>query len=223
VNSFVGNDLIDFAAAHNRGRARQARFLERVLTAAEREWLALADDGDRGFALLWSAKEAAYKAAKKHDPALVFAPRRWPVEWDAAAARPPPREASVVVAVDARIAVRWEEGNGWLHCIAFLGAARTIDEAVGTIDEWRAMGEPPARARDGIVRAESVAARNLAGHLLLRHGFAGIEILRSPCGPRPGPPQVVVGTDRLAGVDVSLAHDGRFVATVVAIDDAHRG
>lgn len=219
MKSFVGNDVIDMLAAHNRGRAQQSRFLGRVLTESEREWLVLAGDGDRRFALLWAAKEAAYKAAKKRDANLVFAPRRWQVEWDAARMSSV-RAASVIIAADTRIAVQWEEGDGWLHCIAFIGAAACrMDGAVGTIDDWAVAGALTVRERDAVMGAESVAVRNLARRLLRRQGFDGIDILRVAHGARRGPPQAVLGHEPLAGVDVSLSHDGRFVAAVVAIDD----
>src|SRR3546814_10268436 len=54
--------------------------LARVLNADERTRLADEDAGDIGFALLWSAKEAAFKAAKKVQATLVFAPGRWQLE-----------------------------------------------------------------------------------------------------------------------------------------------
>jgi phosphopantetheinyl transferase (holo-ACP synthase) len=218
VKSLVGNDLIDFAAAHNCGRAQRPRLVERVLTVAERDRLKLVGGGDRGFALLWSAKEAAYKAARKHHPALAFAPRRWQVEVGAPAASPHPLAGSVALA-DTRVAVRWQHGDGWLHCVALLGESPDlVDEAVATSVELEADGDFSARERAGFTCTESGAVRNLAKRLLRHHGIGDIEIRRGARGARRVPPRAYAGGMPLCGVDVSLSHDGRFVAAVVAID-----
>lgn len=220
VTSFVGNDLIDFAADHNRGRSGQSRFLERALTPDERGRLARENAGDHGVALLWSAKEAAYKAARKRDPALVFAPRRWRVDVDSLAPGPGDRAGTVAIAPGALAEVRWQQGDGWLHCVALIGASPgVVDEAVARSIDVEAFGEFAQRERAGFSCRESGAVRNLAKRLLDDHGIRGIEIVRNP-GAQPAahrrlPPTVYAGESPLPGVDVSLSHDGRFVAAVV--------
>jgi phosphopantetheinyl transferase (holo-ACP synthase) len=239
VTSFVGNDLVDFAADHNRGRVAQPRFLERVLTADERDRVARDDAGDYAFALLWSAKEAAYKAARKRDPALVFAPRRWQVDVDSLAPGPGERNGTVAIAPGTTVIVRWQQGggsqhgdasqhdgawqhgDGWLHCIALLGASPGfVDEAVARSIDVEAFGEFAERERAGFSCDESGAVRHLAKRLLHEHGIRGIEIVRNPDAHsgarRRAPPAVYAGENPLSGVDVSLSHDGGFVAAVIS-------
>lgn len=224
MKAFLGNDLVDRAAAHNRGRAGQARFLARIATAAERERFARSADGDCEFARLWSAKEAAYKAARKRDPGLVFAPRRWQVEWAAPGTNAPASPGVVAMAADQAVIVRWHETSEWVHCVAIAGEPPDVVALdVGTVIAWdRADG---AREREhGAMRAESRAVRNLARDLLRRHGISDVEIVRTPVSGEAhrAPPRVVVGSTLLSGIDVSLAHDGRFVAAAVALDHGER-
>ncbi len=219
MTSFVGNDLIDFAADHNRGRAHQTRILERVLSVGERERMAPENAGDHGFALFWSAKEAAYKAAVKSDPALVFAPRRWQVEVDSLAPWQGDREGVVVLDQTTRVPVRWQQGDSWLHCIALLGEPPAIvEQAVAVSTAVEAHGEFSAAERQGFTSPDSAAVRHLAKRLLQRHGIDEIEVRRATSGRGLLPPAVYRDGARLPGIDLSLSHDGRFVAAVVIGD-----
>jgi len=219
VKSFVGNDLVDLGAAHNRGRARQVRFLERVLTRAERERMARENGGDDAFALLWSAKEAAYKAVKKHDPALAFAPRRWQVEVDSLTLSPAGNQGRVTIAPGTQVNVCWQRDDGWVHCIALLGAPPVLlDRAVASAAELDADGDFHERERQGFSCRESAAVRNLARRLLQRCGAGKVDILRTRQGGIRLPPRACTGEVPMAGVDLSLSHDGRFVAAVIATD-----
>lgn len=221
MKSFVGNDLIDFAATHNRGRARQPRFLERILTNSERARMALECDGDYGFALLWSGKEAAYKAAKKHDSTLVFAPRRWQVEVDSLACAQGGRMGSVAIAADTRVSVRWHGGNDWLHCVALLGEPpHILDRAVAVSTELEPDGDLCGGEPQQLACRESAAVRTLAERLLQRRGVSGIDIRRAPSGAARMPPRIYAGELALPGIDLSLSHDGRFVAAVITMDEA---
>lgn len=213
----VGNDLIDLRAAHNRGRAGNPRLLARVLTAAERDRLAGEGGGDDGFALLWSAKEAAYKAFRKIRPDLVFAPGRWQVSFDASSAASACINGSVGIDDDSRVAVHWRRTEDWLHCIAVLGVGPADVES-----EVLALADcPPSsfteRERAGFSRAESAHVRWLAKRLLRQRGFDGIEIVRDQHGTSRLPPRAFAAGVPLAGVDLSLSHDGDYVAAVIAL------
>ncbi|MEO8849398.1 MAG: 4'-phosphopantetheinyl transferase superfamily protein [Casimicrobiaceae bacterium] len=219
MKSFVGNDLIDLAAAHNLGRTRQPRFLDRALTVAERDRMAIENHGDYGFALLWSAKEAAYKAAKKHDLALVFAPRRWQVNVDSLVSSAGDRKGSVVIAADTHVAVRWQQGSDWLHCVALLGEPPSLlDQAVAVSTELESSGNFHPHELQRFACMESDAVRNLAKRLLQHHGISKIEILRASSGAVRLPPKVYAGATPLSGIDLSLSHDGRFVAAAITVD-----
>jgi phosphopantetheinyl transferase (holo-ACP synthase) len=217
MTTLVGNDLIALDAAHNLGRADQTRLLERVLGAAERRWLAVEGSGDAGFAMLWSAKEAAFKALRKYRPGQVFAPRRWEV----CVGDPNPageRRGQVVVDSLTRLSVRWRRDCHWLHCIALLGPAPArLDSAVWLIRDCGPPAPFSARERAGFHSGESAAVRWLAKRLLHQRGLDEVEIVRDRDGRSLRPPRALRAGVAVPGVDLSLSHDGDYVASVIAL------
>ena len=75
----VGNDVVDLKDAANSGKSRDSRFLKKILTDAEIEYVKNADGPDQALWSLWACKETAYKVIKKILPDIVFAPRQWQV------------------------------------------------------------------------------------------------------------------------------------------------
>ena len=80
----IGNDLVDLRARESAGRSRDARFVARVFTAREAELIARSSSPDAALWMLWAAKEAAYKVAKKLHPDVIFAHSRYEVTPDGA-------------------------------------------------------------------------------------------------------------------------------------------
>lgn len=180
----VGDDVVDLDDPDNVRSASRARFVARVCGDVEREALAGAPEPA---ALLWSffaAKEAAYKVACKLGPPPVLAHRAFTVD----------PALTWVRAGDRVLLLRVERGPGWVHAVAWSGEGAP-DASVGAL----AGGSP------------SDAARAL---LCARVGGPGLEVVR-PATPGSwdgrGPP-VLMRDGRPAGLDVSLSHDGRFVA-----------
>lgn len=176
----LGNDVVDLADAGG----RHPRFDARAFAAAELALIA-ADPGLR--AVLWAAKESAYKAARKAEPRTVFSPSRFVVELaDARRAR--------VTFGERRFAVELSPGDGYVHAIA------------------RAAGDPDATvcaAVETIARDadESAAVRRLAIDTIQRAtGQSGFSVARDgriPSLHRHG---------QAVDADLSLSHHGRFVA-----------
>jgi len=209
----IGNDLIDFRAAHNRYRARQPRILARVLTASERTRLADADAGDIGFALLWSAKEAAYKAVKKIQASLVFAPRRWQVE-----CADLKLSADVTLPDHAPITVTWRPHAHWLHCTAVHGPSPDlIDSAVAALAEFSTDIVFSEDERDSFSSESSAAVRALARKLLAQHGVTKIKIVRERGERGLLPPRVFSDGMARDDIQLSLSHDGDYVAVAIAL------
>ncbi len=69
---YVGDDIVDLAAANTNAPEQQARFMARVLSPREQKHLALSANPQQDLWKLWSAKEAAFKIVKKLIPHLVF-------------------------------------------------------------------------------------------------------------------------------------------------------
>ncbi len=78
----IGNDVVDLRDRDARPETLHPRFDARVFSPAERLALERSEDPDRQRWRLWSAKEAAYKLARKLDPSSTFSPSRFEVELD---------------------------------------------------------------------------------------------------------------------------------------------
>ena len=61
----IGNDIVDLELAAVQSNWRRKGFLEKVFTASEREIISSGEDPDLTVWLLWSMKEAAYKAHQR--------------------------------------------------------------------------------------------------------------------------------------------------------------
>ncbi len=75
----IGNDIVDLADPETRLGASHPRFDRRVFAPEEFEFLATTRTRARMRWILWSAKEAAYKAARKECATTVFSPSRFVV------------------------------------------------------------------------------------------------------------------------------------------------
>lgn len=75
----IGNDLVDLRAREAAGKAGDARFVARVFTEQEAKLIASSPSPDATLWMLWTAKEAAYKVAKKLRPDVIFAHSRYEV------------------------------------------------------------------------------------------------------------------------------------------------
>ncbi|NJW54327.1 4'-phosphopantetheinyl transferase family protein, partial [Salinimicrobium oceani] len=61
----IGNDVVDLHLAARESNWRRKGFLEKVFTTAEQEIISTSKDKDTTVWLLWSMKEAAYKAHQR--------------------------------------------------------------------------------------------------------------------------------------------------------------
>ena len=61
----IGNDVVDLDLAATQSHWKRKGFLEKVFTAPERDYITSTEDKDLMVWLLWSMKEAAYKAHQR--------------------------------------------------------------------------------------------------------------------------------------------------------------
>lgn len=205
----AGNDIVDCSSPAAQGKARNARFVGKVLTGDEQARLAVAQEPDRLLWAFWAAKEAAYKAASKMVPAISAAPRRYGVALDC---NNPRRFCSGQVSTPAMaVRVRIFFFRHYLHCIAAAGPGADPDALLsgqGPLDAFAPDG-PPAICHEHQSRAvREMAVQRIASCL----GLAPEEIrfIRTRTSRGPGPPFAYAG-DRLLPVDISFSHHGCFV------------
>jgi len=183
----VGNDVVDLADPENQPTAIHPRWDSRVFTPTEQQRLADASSLHHMRWRLWAAKEAAFKVAKKMEPALSFFPTAFHVELRG--------DTTVLVRHELeRFTVRLHETVEYVHAVA------------------TREGHFPTWSKICVVEAATAAskqARELAGRaigLLFETGPS--EVLIAPEGRVP----VAFLEGVKLPIDISLSHHGRFVA-----------
>jgi hypothetical protein len=232
----IGNDLVDLRAREAAGKSGDARFVARVFSAREAELIARSAKPDYALWMLWAAKEAAYKVAKKLRPDAIFAHSRYEVMPDGAA-RPLGDDGGSLLESGrvllrglpgfdgASFPVEWRLSPSFTHCVAMdaEGDFRSLRVAISArsdLDRDPAHYEPTERERASLAgrSAESFAVRRLARSLAAEAGLGDVEIVRERSGSAFGPPRLYPrgGTTPLAGWDITLSHDGDLVAVAMA-------
>jgi phosphopantetheinyl transferase (holo-ACP synthase) len=183
----IGNDVVDLTQRGTQPGAQHPRFDARVFSERERELIA-SDATQRVRWVLWAAKEAAYKVAKKLDRAVVWAPARFEVSLDS-------REAGGVVRHGEReFALRVEACDAYVHALA-----RGVPSAGS---ERSGVAEAASADLSGAVREFARAA------LAVQVGCSAERLSIAKRGRIP----LLCVDGEPARADLSLSHHGRFVA-----------
>jgi phosphopantetheine--protein transferase-like protein len=198
----VGNDVVDLKDPENIGKSSDDRFLGRVFTAGERERIASARSPDRFLWSLWAAKEAAYKAVSRVDPAVCSIPRRYPVVLDADdATQEFVQLAGKVITPRGELVLEVAVSADWVHALA-AGTAEALHRLchrVKRLEETKG-SDPSAFVR-----------RVLLGEIARRLDcpVGDLSVVKNQAGS--GAPHILLRGVPLAA-EISLSHDGRFVA-----------
>jgi phosphopantetheinyl transferase (holo-ACP synthase) len=192
---FVGNDVVDLRDPAAKAATSNPRFLDRVFGDREREAIAAASDP---LAMLWTlfgAKEAGYKVVAKMAPGTPFAHRRFEVG---------PGLAELCHA-KLRLRLSIDATPDRVHVVACTHPFAHVAE----VSPLSPGADPGAAAR-----------RLLRAAMALQIGCApdDLEIVREKAKGSwdgYGPPALFLG-GRPVDADVSLSHDGGFVAFAAA-------
>jgi phosphopantetheine--protein transferase-like protein len=196
----VGNDVVDLAAPGNLGKSGDGHFLGRVFTAEERALIAGAARPDALLWAFWAAKEAAYKAVSRGDPAVCSIPRQYRVVLDTEnAAGTATRLAGKVITPRGELVLRIALTADWVHVLA-AGSEAALDRLCQRVEGMDGAGDPSAFVREALLREIARRLDCPAGDL---------SIVKDPDGP--GVPRVLF-RGRFLAAEVSLSHDGRFTA-----------
>lgn len=211
-------------------KSMDSRFLKKILTDDEIEIVNLAQNSDTALWSFWACKEAAYKVIKKSHNEDSFMPRRWTVKIKLQSTKHPASSGTEsndrlinsilqysqpqtsyrkgLVSIPGRddVYVGLFSHPSYVHCVG-ADSLSTLDYLSWGIDilPHREDGQndnPSLFVRQCLVRS-------LAGFLHL--SSSEIKIRRMKKGAVLQPPSVYIGGKR-AAIDVSLSHDGRFIA-----------
>lgn len=184
--------------------------------------------------MLWAAKEAAFKAAVKRRPGTAFIPRAYAVvladpfrSEDRGGGNPSgipiacgsgddwsSQPCGAVMTPAGPVDFSCFRSAGHVHCVAAMnGACRTAlpDAEVRAVTRKLTGPVDPSSA----LRLEAVSY--LASALKVSPFF--IRIRREKMGAESGPPRVFM-EGRPTDIDISLSHDGRYIAFAVHLSGA---
>ena len=223
TRALIGNDIVDLAEPGVAGKEQDRRFMDRVFTPEERARILDAAAPTIALWKTWAAKEAAYKVACKIREKVVFAHRAFEVEPGAAGTL---GHWAQVRFEDLDIRVRWETACDYIHCVGQLVRHPGGDGAITPRSPRQVLsdivhhgqtlgGTLMAAEQASVYSTASARARLVARRLIERWELQGAEVLRQWRDWGWSPPVVASQGEPLAGFDVSLSHDGRFVAAAV--------
>ncbi len=185
----VGNDVVDLSDPESSHGANHSRFDRRVFAPEELEALSIEYSDVQRRWILWSAKEAAYKAARRGRAGIVFSPARFVVELDRSLC------GSVTVG-DHRWPVRVQIGAECVHAVV------SADESfAGTLSSSRRLTSTERGDPSHAVRRFAIAS--IADAL----GVAASDLQIEKNGRIP---QLIVARE-VAPVALSLSHHGAYM------------
>lgn len=193
----VGNDVVFLADPEIAEHHRRSRFVERVCCEEEVRRISESDAPHRLLWSLFAAKEAAFKAVVKLRPGIPFAHRRFRVA----------PSLDEVVYDDLTLWLRVVGGPAWVHAVVTTASRRpsfAVQKKETDVDQ-------------------SDACRTLLRRIVASRYDYAFDALSIRRAEKPGswdghaPPELRLD-DRALPFDVSLSHDGPFVACAVLLD-----
>jgi phosphopantetheinyl transferase (holo-ACP synthase) len=185
-------------------KSRDLRFLKKILTSAECEFVSAAEDPNIALWSLWAGKETAYKIIKKSTDKASFLPRFWTVQ--PRKSRKKKNDWEVILPGEEKIFIRLFPAENYVHCVGSNDLS-ALDKIICGVAQMSAadienINMPSTFARERLALA-------LADHFHLNS--RDIEIRREKKEGELRPPCVYYEKKKYP-VDISLSHDGRFVA-----------
>ena len=218
----IGNDILDIASSENLTKYSNERLVRRVLSINEQKQLSESNCPELVFLALWTAKESAYKLLKKRDSGLLFAHAKFEVRGADNFVDKDMNPGLVTYALNPQSAavvldVEWERSDNWLHCVARCpDSPAPYIQSIESISSDLIKGEFSNEEQRSIYSDQSKAVRNLAKRLLRKHKIDNAHIIRHEEQRRYSPPWIYVNNKRIKHLDLSLSHDGKFMAAVLA-------
>ena len=220
----IGNDIVDLTSLESIGKSRDRRFIARVFTPEEQERIDRSPSPDTTLWMSWAAKEAAFKAVSKSRPGLSFIHRAYvvtfhPNEPGKAAHillqktdgdKVPIQERGVVMTpagpVDAFFTL---SSSDRVHCVA---AAKNAHGGASAATAVQVREERRDSPLDPSAAVRRVAIHHLASALKASPYY--VDIRRDKTAHGYGAPRVFI-QGRRTDIDISLSHDGRYIAFTV--------
>lgn len=223
MSYLVGNDIVSLLEPGVIEKFKDSRFTHRVLTPQELHLLFRSKHPEILLWMFWSAKEAAYKILKKKIPTLIFAHKKFqviPYSLDKLS----PQTKGLVFYDHFKIIVSWDITKHWVHCLGQFKIKKNhhghlIHEVKHSWELDHDASFFSDQEKKSISHLASAQVRIQAKNILASLGFNHFEIVRLQTGKSFGPPEIQQNGEKMAGFDISLSHDGPFLACYLSIDD----
>jgi phosphopantetheinyl transferase (holo-ACP synthase) len=164
------------------------------------EFVKNAENSDAALWSLWACKETAYKVIKKTFPGVAFIPRRWHVTFGKTKLKK--SDGLVKIPDKGDVYIRLFSHPDNIHCVGTDKLA-LLDKIICDVENL------PGEKTDPSLFSRLCLAQSLAERFSLN--FHQIKIKRTRTKGELQPPRVYID-GRKADIDISLSHDGRFVA-----------
>jgi len=201
---YVGNDVVDLKEPANAEKSQNSRFLKKILTNAEIKFVQNAENPDTAVWSLWACKETAYKVIKKSRSTAAFLPRRWQVVFTKSQSAY--SDGEVIFPGGDGVYIRLFSNSQYVYCFG-ADVLTALDKLISSVKILP--DEKDGKATNPSVFVRHCLGQNLAEHFSLN--FRDIKIKRTRKNGELQPPCVYVA-GRKTDIDISLSHDGRFVA-----------
>ena len=228
----IGNDIVDLRLCDNKPSNKHRRFMNRVFHPNELALLSLSGDELQMMWLIWSAKEAAFKAIQKICPNNIFSPAKFYLASSSLhyliSDAPDQTICGQVYCHEAKltIPIKWSiRLDEYIHCIAFINA---IDQnaCIDQVSSFIVRKNPSLdikemtsiMSNDELNTIHSLESLETRYHLKKVLPYQEkIEILRDLIitnnSTRRGPPYLCKNNQRLLD-QISMSHDGRWIAII---------
>ena len=197
----VGNDVVDLKEPANAGKSKNPRFLKKILTDPEIEFIKTAKKPEAALWSLWACKEAAYKVENKSFSRIPFVPRRWQVVFNKS--QKDYTDGEVIIPGKGTVHIRLFSNLQYVHCVGADSPA-VLDKLVWSVERL-----PKEKEINPSLFLRDCLGKKLARNFSLN--FHDIIIKRTKINGELLWPRVYVG-GKETDMDISLSHDGRFVA-----------
>jgi hypothetical protein len=167
------------------------------------EFVKNAGNSDEALWSFWACKETAYKVIKKTFPDVAFLPRRWPVTFDKSKSKK--SDGLVKVPDKGDIYIHLFSNPDYIHCVG-VDELSALDKIICDVENL------PAGKTDPSLFSRLCLAQSLAKSFSLN--LHQIKIKRTRTKGELQPPRVYID-GRKTDIDISLSHDGCFVAYAV--------
>ncbi|MEN6623874.1 MAG: 4'-phosphopantetheinyl transferase superfamily protein [Smithella sp.] len=195
---------MDLQHPANARKSKDFRYLKKILTDAEIEFVRDSGNPDRALWSLWACKETAYKAISKSYAGLSFLPRLWPVTLNQRGGMFD--EGKVVISASFTVFFKLFFSEDYVHCIGSINLY-DLDKIIWDIESLQELTPDKNLEPSSLVR-ESLLSR-LAG--IYQLNFPAMEVRRIKKDGQLQPPYLFYENKKMP-FDISLSHDGQYAA-----------